>query len=123
VEETLNGHPDRLKEYSISVTDAIIDSLFKVQGLRVVARTSAFQYKGKDLDVRQIGKQLDVRRTLGGNARRYGDRFRINVQLSDTANGNDLWSESYERDSRDLLAIQREMSQIVTNSLEDGEIL
>jgi TolB-like protein/Tfp pilus assembly protein PilF len=101
-----------------ALTDAIIDSLTKVQGLRVVARTSAFQYKGKDIDVRQVGEQLDVRWVLGGSVRKLENGLRINVQLSDTADGHILWSESYERDPRDLLAIQREMSQVITTSLE-----
>jgi adenylate cyclase len=80
--------------FSDGLTDELIDGLGRVPRLDVVARTSAFQFKGKTLDVRQIGQKLNVRNVLEGTVRRYGDRLRITAQLDDAVSGYRLWSES-----------------------------
>ena len=91
------------ESFSDGLTDELIDSLGRVQGLHVVARTSAFQYPGKTLDIREIGEKLNVRTVLEGTVRIYGNRLRITAQLDDTENGYRVWSNSYERDFKNAL--------------------
>ena len=103
--------------FSDGLTDELIDSLGRVPRLQVVARTSVFQFKGKTLDVREIGRKLNVRTVLEGTVRKYSDRLRITAQLDDTGTGYRLWSGSYDRQSEDALAIQREISRAITGEL------
>jgi TolB-like protein/Tfp pilus assembly protein PilF len=112
----LGGNKDD-EFFSDGLTDELIDSLGTVPRLQVVARTSAFQFKGKTLDVREIGRKLSVRTVLEGTVRKYGDRLRITAQLDDTSTGYRLWSGSYDRQASDALAIQREISQAITSEL------
>jgi len=112
----LSGNKDD-EFFSDGLTDELIDSLGRVPRLEVVARTSAFEFKGKTLDVREIGRKLNVRTVLEGTVRKYGDRLRITVQLDDTGTGYRMWSESYDRQAKDALAIQREISQAITSEL------
>jgi TolB-like protein/Flp pilus assembly protein TadD len=115
----VNFSVDKGDEYfSDGLTDELIASLGRVQGLRVVARGSAFQFKGQNFDVREIGRRLNVRNVLEGSVRNAGGRVRITVHLDDAANGYRIWSNIFERDSSDALAIQREISQAVVNSLK-----
>jgi TolB-like protein/Flp pilus assembly protein TadD len=114
----VNLSGDKGDEYfSDGLTDELIASLGRVQGLRVVARGSAFQFKGQNFDVREIGRRLSVRNVLEGSVRNAGGRVRITVHLDDAANGYRIWSNIFESDSSDALAIQREISQAVVNSL------
>jgi tetratricopeptide (TPR) repeat protein len=85
--------------------------------LHVVARTSAFQFKGQALDIRKIGLALNVGTVLEGSVRRYGNRLRITVQLNDATNGYRLWSKSYDRELKDALAVQREIALAITGAL------
>ncbi len=103
--------------FSDGLTEELIDSLTRVPGLHVVARTSSFRYKGKTEDIRDIGRELNVRTVLAGSVRRYGGRLRIAAQLNDASNGYNLWSESYDRDLQDALRIQREISEAIVASL------
>jgi len=103
--------------FSDGLTDELIDLLGRVPGLHVVARTSAFQFKGQALDIRKIGRALNVGTVLEGSVRKYGDRLRITVQLNDAANGFHLWSRSYDRELKDSLAVQREIALAITGSL------
>jgi len=112
----LGGNKDG-EFFSDGLTDELIDSLGRVQRLQVVARTSAFQFKGKSLDVRDIGRRLSVRAVLEGTVRKYGDRLRITAQLDDTTTGYRMWSGSYDRNAKDALAIQREISRAITSEL------
>jgi len=105
------------ESFSDGLTEELIDSLARVSGLHVVARNSAFQYKGKPTDVRRIGQELNVRTVLEGSVRKEGNRVRISAQLDDAFTGYHLWSASYEREMKDILAIQREISQAITNAL------
>lgn len=102
---------------SDGLTDELINSLGKVPGLHVVARTSAFQYKGRNLDVRRIGRELSVRTVLEGTLRLEGGRFRITAQLNDAGNGYRIWSRSFDRESDDVLGMQREISQAIVDAL------
>jgi len=106
------SQPGRVHDDSFSdgLADELIDSLGSIPGLRVVARTSAFQFKSGGVDIREIGKRLNVKIILEGSVRQYGDQLRISVQMDDATNGFRLWSASYDRDSRDALAAQREIT-------------
>lgn len=83
--------------FSDGLTDDLINALTKVRGLRVVARGSAFQFKGKNPDIRAVGRQLNVAAVLEGSVQRSGNRLRITAQLSSVADGYHVWSESYDR--------------------------
>ena len=103
--------------FSDGLTDELIDSLGRVPGLHVVARSSTFQYKGKPLDIREIGRRLNVRTVLEGSVRKSGSRIRVAVELEDASSGYHLWSESYDRELEDTLVIQRDISDAITNTL------
>jgi len=103
--------------FSDGLTDELIASLGRVPGLRVVARGSAFQFKNKTYDIRDVGRRLNVRTVLEGSVRKVGTRLRITVHLDDGTNGYRIWSDIYERDSSDALAIQREIATALATSL------
>ena len=103
--------------FTDGLTEELIDSLTRVPKLQVVARTSAFQYRNSTLDIRKIGKDLNVRTALEGTVRKSGDRIRITAELDDTTNGYSLWSQSFDVDQKDALVIQREISIAITHAL------
>jgi adenylate cyclase len=103
--------------FSDGLTDELIASLGRVPGLRVVARGSAFQFKNRTYDIRDVGRRLNVRTVLEGSVRKVGTRLRITVHLDDSTNGYRIWSDIYERDSSDALAIQREIATALATSL------
>jgi len=80
------------------ISEEILDALAKVDGLRVVARTSSFSFKGKNADVAQIAQKLNVENVLEGSLRREGNRIRITAQLINARNGFHIWSETFERE-------------------------
>ncbi len=111
--------PQKGQEYfSDGLTDELISRLSQVQGLRVVARTSSFQFKGKTQDIRKIGKELNVEGVLEGSIRKAANRFRITAQLVDVADGFHVWSQSYEREMKDVLEVQGEIAQAIVESLK-----
>ena len=119
----LDLSPQKDSEYfSDGLTEEVIDALSRVPNLRVVARTSAFAFKGKDTDIRQIGKQLNVNAVIEGSVRRSGDRLRITAQLNRVSDGYHMWSRTYDRELRDVFAVQREISQSIANELRAGQI-
>ena len=91
-------------------TEEIISALSQIQTLRVVARTSAFAFKGKHVDVRVVGQQLNVQAVLEGSIRRVEDRLRITAQLVNATDGYHLWSEKYDREMKDVFTVQEENS-------------
>jgi len=97
--------------------EEISAQLAQIPGLRVAARTSAFEFKGQRLDVRKIGEALGVRNVLEGSVRREGDKLRVTVQLIDTSNGYHLWAGTYDRAWADVIAIQDDISRKITQSL------
>jgi len=104
--------------FSDGMTDELASALSKVPGLRVASRTSAFTFKGrKDADIRQIGRQLNVGTVLEGAVRRAGNRLRISTQLTSAADGLTLWSETYERDLKDVFQIQEEIARATAGAL------
>jgi TolB-like protein/Tfp pilus assembly protein PilF len=103
--------------FADGMTEEIIDALAQIQGLHVVARSSAFSFKGKHIDLRVVGEQLKVRTVLEGSVRRADNRLRITVQLVSTADGYHLWSERYDREMKDVFAIQEEIAQAIAQRL------
>ncbi|MCW5980784.1 MAG: tetratricopeptide repeat protein [Bryobacteraceae bacterium] len=113
-----NLSPDPENEYfSDGLTEELIHALTKVEGLKVVAWSSALQLKDKSRDIYEIGRRLRVARVLEGSVRSAGDRLRITVQLIDTATGYYLWSETYDRRMQDLFAVQAEIAGAIGNLL------
>jgi serine/threonine protein kinase/Flp pilus assembly protein TadD len=100
------------------MAEELINALTKIEGLHVAARTSAFQFKGKDLNVRKIGEELGVKAVLEGSVRKAGDRLRITAQLINISDGYHLWSEKYDRDMEDIFAIQDEISLAIVENLK-----
>jgi TolB-like protein/Tfp pilus assembly protein PilF len=100
------------------MAEEIIGALSRVKGLRVASRMASFRIDTTANDAKAIGRQLGVRALLEGSVRKAGDRLRIHVQLADSENGFQLWSEAYDRDSSDIFAIQEEIARHVAESLE-----
>jgi TolB-like protein/Tfp pilus assembly protein PilF len=112
----LTGNPDN--EYLCDgVTDELTSALSKLPGVRVVARTSAFKFKNNPEDVRSIGAQLNVASVLEGSLQKIGDRLRITVQLIRAADGYHVWSQTYDRDGRDVFAVEDEITQTIAATL------
>ena len=110
--------PAKDQEYfSDGITEQIIDSLAQIRGLFVVARTTAFSFKNKNTDIRDIGRQLQVTHVLEGSVRHGKDRVRIAAQLIDVSNGFHLWSETYESAEKDLLLLQSDVARKVASAL------
>jgi serine/threonine-protein kinase len=113
-----NLSPDPENEYfTDGMTEEVINALAKVEGLHVVSRTSTFAFKGTRQDIRSIGAQLGIRNVLEGSVRRAGNRLRVSVQLTDVTNGFHLWSDTYDRQTQDIFAIQDEISRAVVNAM------
>jgi TolB-like protein len=113
----LSAEPDT-EYFSDGLTEELIHGLTKVGGLMVVAWSSAARLKGQPYDVREIGRQLSVSTVLVGSVRSSGERLRVMAQLIDTANGQYLWSETYDRLVEDLFAIQEEISRAIVKTLQ-----
>jgi serine/threonine-protein kinase len=112
----LSRDPDQ-EFFADGLSEELLDLLAKVPGLHVVARTSAFSFKGKDADVRTIGENLHVSTLLEGSVRRAGDQVRITTQLVNGADGYQLWSETYDRKLADVFAVQDEIARAVVETL------
>ncbi len=120
-----NLSADKEQEYFCDgMAENLINALTHVEDLRVVARTSAFSFRGKEIDVREIGRKLKVETLLEGSVRRAGNRLRISAQLINVADGYHLWSEKYDRDigetccPEDIFTIQDEISLAVVDKLK-----
>lgn len=100
------------------ISEEILDALAKVDGLRVVARTSSFSFKGKNADVGEVANKLNVENVLEGSLRREGNRIRITAQLINARDGFHLWSETYERELKDVFAVQDEITRAIVDALK-----
>ena len=117
----VNMSADPENEYfSDGISEEILNALTHVEGLRVTARSSSFSFKGKNEDVRQIGKTLGVNTVLEGSVRRAGKRMRINAQLVNTADGYHIWSEVYDSDIEDIFQVQDEISLKILTRLKEN---
>ena len=114
--ETPSG--DTSQDYfAVGMTDALITDLAKVGALRVISLQSVMQYKGVQKPLPDIGRELNVEAVLTGSIVRTGERIRIAVKLIHAATGRNLWGNSYERDMRDVLALQREVTQDIVGEI------
>jgi TolB-like protein len=114
----VNMRPDRENEYfSDGMTEEVTTLLSRVPGVRVASRTSAFAFKGKELDARQIAERLRVTTLVEGSVRKVGNRIRLTAQLVDAAGGYQLWSETYERTLGDVFTLQQELAQAIVAAL------
>jgi len=103
--------------FSDGLSEEILNSLARIDGMQVVGRTSSFQFKGKNDDLRMIGDKLGVASVLEGSVRREGDRARITAQLIRTSDGIHLWSQTYDRTLKDTLAVQLDIAEQVAGAL------
>jgi serine/threonine-protein kinase len=114
----VNMSADAENEYfSDGLADELIGALARVDGLQVAARTSAFRFRGKEVDIRDVGKQLGVRTVLEGSVRKSGNQLRVSVQLLSVEDGYHIWSERYDRSLKDMFAIQEEIAGAVVGQL------
>jgi adenylate cyclase len=112
----LNGDPQQ--DYlSDGMTEDIITELSRFSELLVIARNSSFQYKGKAVDIRQVGRELNARYVLEGSVRRSGERIRIGAQLIDAETGAHRWAERYDRELQDVFAVQDEVVRAIVTTL------
>jgi TolB-like protein/tetratricopeptide (TPR) repeat protein len=100
------------------ISEEILDALAKVEGLRVVARTSSFAFKGKNADVSEIAQKLNVGNVLEGSLRREGNRIRVAVQLINARDGFHMWSQTFERELQGVFAVQDEITRAVVDALK-----
>src|SRR5207237_4982686 len=102
---------------SSGLTADLTDSLARIPGMGVIAPSSASMYKGKAVDVREVGSSLNVRAVLDGSIQQVGNRVRINLLISDTSNGLPLWSATYDQEVKDIFQTQTDISDTVTNAV------
>ena len=112
----MSGDTDN-EYFSDGMTEELINAFTKVEGLDVTSRTSSFAFKGKNQDIREIGRQLNVDTILEGSVRKAGNRVRITAQLINTSDGYHLFSETYDRNLEDIFAIQDEIALEITDKL------
>ncbi len=114
-----NISADEENEYFCDgLAEELLNALSKIDELKVAARTSAFSFKGKNAEAREIGKTLNVNTVLEGSVRKAGQRIRINVQLVNAADGYHLWSERYDREMKDIFDVQDEITVAVVEALK-----
>ncbi|MCX5801029.1 MAG: tetratricopeptide repeat protein [Candidatus Eisenbacteria bacterium] len=115
----VNMSPDPENEYfSDGLSEELINALSKLESLHVTARTSAFRFRGKDLDIREIGRLLNVATVLEGSVRKAGNRIRITAQLINVADGYHIWSEKYDRELDNVFTVQDEISLAIVDKLK-----
>ncbi len=111
--------PAKDQEYfSDGMSEELLNLLSKIPALKVISRTSSFFFKGKNLDVRKIGQNLGVENILEGSIRKSGNTIRITAQLIEVRNGTHLWSETYDREMKDVFVIQDEISKMIVDILK-----
>ena len=113
----MSGDPEQ-EYFSDGISEDVITDLNKVSALSVVARNTAFGFKGKQVDIPLIARQLKVSHILEGSVRKAGQRVRISAQLIDASTGNHVWAERYDRDLNDIFALQDEISQAIVKALK-----
>jgi adenylate cyclase len=113
----MSGDPEQ-EYFSDGITEDIITDLSKVSALAVVSRTSAFVYKGRNVDVGKVARELRVSHVLEGSVRKAGGRVRITAQLVDASTSDHVWAERYDRDLSDIFALQDEISQAIVKALK-----
>jgi adenylate cyclase len=112
----MSGDPEQ-EYFSDGISEDIITDLSKFSHLDVIARNSTFTYKGKPVDVKQVGRELGVRYVLEGSVRRAGNRIRVTGQLIDALSGTHLWADRFDRDLTDIFAVQDELTREIIGAL------
>ena len=115
----MSAEPDN-EYFSDGITEEIINALTKVHELKVIARTSSFSYKGKNIDVREIAKQLSVSSILEGSVRKIKNRVRITAQLINALDGTHFWSKNFDREMEDIFALQDEISLLIADQIREN---
>ncbi len=113
----MSGDPEQ-EYFSDGITEDIITDLSKVSALSVIARNSAFMYKGRNVDVQKVARELDVSHVLEGSVRKAGGRVRITAQLVKGSSNDHVWAERYDRDLNDIFALQDEISEAIVKALK-----
>jgi adenylate cyclase len=113
----MSGDPEQ-EYFSDGICEDIITDLSKLSELHVIARNSSFTYKGKPVDVKQVGRELGVRYVLEGSVRKAGNRVRVTGQLIDAASGVHIWADRFDRDLTDIFAVQDELTQEIISALK-----
>src|SRR6185436_17510728 len=114
--ENLSGDPEQ-EFFADGMTEELIADLAQIQALRVISRTSAMRYKKTTKTLQEIGRELNVEAVVEGSVRRYADRVRITAQLIEVATDRHLWAKSYERDLKDVLALQGEVARAIAQEI------
>ena len=117
--QNLSGDPEQ-EFFADGIAEEIITALSKAHWLFVIARNSSFTYKGKSVDVRQLGRELGVRYVLEGSVRKAGNRVRITAQLIDAADGHQVWADRYDRALEDIFAVQDEITHSIIGAIAPG---
>ena len=116
----VNISPDHVDEYfADGLTEELISSVSRIKGIRVIARTSVMRYKGANKPISEIGRELNVGSVLEGSVRKVGNKIRISVQFVETSKEEPRWSQRYDREVKDVFAIQSEIAQHVADALKD----
>ena len=115
--DNMSGDPEQ-EYFSDGISEDIITDLSKVSGLTVIARNSSFAYKGKSVDLRTVGRELNVGSVLEGSVRRAGERVRITAQLIDANTGEHIWADRYDRDMTDIFSVQDEVTLEIVDALK-----
>jgi TolB-like protein len=113
----MSGDPEQ-EYFADGISEDIITDLSKVSALMVIARNSAFTFKGKPVDIQEVARQLSVSHVLEGSVRKAGNRVRVSAQLIDGVTNNHVWAERYDRDLNDIFALQDELSQAIVAALK-----
>jgi len=116
--ENMSADPDN-SYFADGISEEILSGLSNVRGIRVSGRTSSFSLRDKDLDIRQIGRMLNVAFVVEGSVRVSGDRLRITAQLIDSKNDEHLWSDTYDRSMSDVFAVQDDIAERIVSKMQD----
>src|SRR5216110_1877764 len=109
----MSNDPDQ-EFFADGIAEDVITALSRYPSLFVIARNSCFTYKGRAVDVKQVGREMGVRYILEGSLRKSGNRIRVTAQLVEAETGNHVWAERYDRDLADIFAVQDEITEAVT---------
>ena len=115
--QNISGDPEQ-EVFADGMVEDITTALSKLRWFFVIARNSSFAYKGKAVDIKQVGRELGVRYVLEGSVRKAGNRLRITAQLVEAETGNHVWAERYDREMADIFAVQDEITERVVATIE-----
>lgn len=113
----MSGDP-KDEYFSDGLSEELLDTIARIHELDVAARTSSFSFKGASVDIPAIGRKLNVRAVLEGSVRKAGSKVRITAQLANTVNGYHLWSQTYDRELKDISAVQPDIATAVAGALK-----